>query len=185
VMGALAILLGHDSDVGSSTTPAIAPELPPAPAATSAAVAPAIRETTGSSPIAEPNIVEHVVPPPPVAVSPGFISFESATIQVGANQSMAVLTVKRLDSTRGRARIGWTIEGASGRAVIDENAINSQTIQFLDGQELRSLYIPLRTPDDPGQHQPTRSFVVKLAKLDGSPALGPLTQAKVTIASGY
>lgn len=185
VLGVLAILLGHESDVGSSTTPALAPELPPAPIATTASVMPAIRETTDTPQAAEPNIVEHVVPPPPAPVPAGFISFESAVVQVGANQSMAVLTVKRLDSTRGRAKIGWTIEGASGRAVVDENAINSQTIQFLDGQEVRSLYIPLLALDDPGPHQPTRSFIVRLAKLDGSPAIGPLTQTKVTIASGY
>jgi hypothetical protein len=98
---------------------------------------------------------------------------------------MAVLTVKRLDSTRGRARIGWAIEGPSASAVVDSSAIESQTIQFLDGQEVRSLYIPLRTPNDPGNHQPTRSFTVKLRKLDGSPAIGPLTQTKIMIASGY
>jgi len=184
VIGVLAILLGHETEVGSSTTPAMSPTAP-APVATTAAVMPAIRETTDTTQPAEPNIVEHVVPPPPTRVSPGFVSFESASIQVGANQSMAVLTVKRLDSTRGRAKIGWTIEGASGRAVVDESAINSQTIQFLDGQQVRSLYIPLVTPNDPGAHQPTRSFIVKLAKLDGSPAIGPLTETKVVIASGY
>jgi serine/threonine protein kinase len=185
VIGVLAILLGHQSDVGSSTTPAAVP--PPAPTiiATEAAL-PAIRETTGeTAQPTEPNIVEHVVPPPPPSVAPGFISFESPSVQVGANQSMAVLTVKRLDSTRGRAKIAWTIEGASGRAAVDETAINSQTIQFLDGQDVRSLYIPLVQRDDPGAHQPTRTFIVKLSKLNGSPAIGPLTQTKVTIASGY
>jgi hypothetical protein len=150
-----------------------------------ASTAPPIRETTDAAQPVEPNIVEHVVPPPPAPAAPGFISFDSAAIQVGANQSMAVLTVKRLDSTRGRAKVGWTIQGASGRAVVDEAAINSQTIQFLDGQDVRSLYIPLVSRDDPGPHQPTRSFIVKLAKLEGSPAIGPLTQTKVVIASGY
>jgi len=187
VIGVLAILLGHQSDVGSSTTPAaLPPPVLPAPIVTTAAALPAIRETTGNTAQpAEPNIVEHVVPPAPPAAAPGFISFESPIVQVGSNQSMAVLTVKRLDSTRGRAKIAWTIEGASGRAVVDAAAIDSQTIQFLDGQDVRSLYIPLVQHDDPGEHQPTRSFIVKLSKVNGSPAIGPLTQAKVTIASGY
>jgi len=185
VIGVLAILLGHQSDVGSSTTPAALPP-PLAPAPTAAAALPAIRETTGEAvQPAEPNIVEHVVPPPPPSAAPGFISFESPIVQVGANQSMAVLTVKRLDSTRGRAKIAWTIEGASGRAIVDETALDSQTIQFLDGQDVRSLYIPLVRRDDPGEHQPTRSFIVKLSKVNGSPAIGPLTQTKVTIGSGY
>jgi serine/threonine protein kinase len=189
VIGVLSILLGHESDVGSSTTaatamPAAAP-IPASPVDTIANTAP-IRETTEASPIPpQPNIVEHVVPPPPTPVAPGFVSFDTPTIHVGSGQSMAVLTVKRLDSTRGRARIGWAIEGPSASAVVDSSAIESQTIQFLDGQEVRSLYIPLRTPNDPGNHQPTRSFTVKLRKLDGSPAIGPLTQTKIMIASGY
>jgi serine/threonine protein kinase len=185
VIGVLAILLGHKTEVGSSTTAANLTQVQATPVTTTAAAIPvAIRETTEQSHApAEPNIVEHVVPPPPAA--PGFVSFETAAVQVGSNQSMAVLTLKRLDSTRGRARIAWTIEGASGRTVVDSNAINSQTVQFLDGQEVRSLYIPLLTPEDPGVHQPTRTFTVKLKKLEGSPAIGPVTQAKVTIASGY
>lgn len=187
IVGVLAILLGHESDVGSSTAQVeMAPPVP-APLATMAALAPAaIRETTEQPPDApvQPHIVEHVIPPP-VRSAPGFVSFETATVHVGSAQSMAVLTVKRLDSTRGRARIGWATEGASSRAVIDHSAIDSQTIQFLDGQEVRSLYIPLLAPADPGDHQPTRSFIVKLKKLEGGPAVGPVTQATVSIASGY
>ena len=107
ITGVLAILLGHESDVGSSTTTHVEIVAPPAPApaATTAAIAPAaIRETTeqpADAPV-QPNIIEHVIPPPPVRAAPGFVSFETATVQVGSGQSMAVLTVKRLDSTRGR-----------------------------------------------------------------------------------
>jgi serine/threonine protein kinase len=195
VIGVLAILLGHESNVGSSTTAAVATTPPPVAttvaASVTAAIDPiAIREITEqpADAIVTPNIVEHVVPPPPpppVRSAPGFVSFDAETVHVGGGQSMAVLTVKRLDSTRGRARVGWTVEGASARAVVDGSAIDSQTIQFLDGQEVRSLYIPLLTPAHPGDHQPTRSFIVKLKKLEGSPAVGPVTQAKVMIASGY
>lgn len=187
ILGVFAILLGHESDVGSSTATQVKATLP-APVTTIAAVTPvAIRETTEhpEDALVQPNIVEHVVPPPPIPAAPGFVSFDTATVHVGSGQSMAVLTVKRLDSTQGRARVGWAVEGASAQAVIDNSAIDSQTIQFLDGQAVRSLYIPLLTPSDPGDHQPTRSFIVKLKKLEGSPAVGPVTQTKVSIASGY
>lgn len=186
VIGVLSILLGHESDVGSSTRSDATLPAPIPVVAQPAAVANTapIREITEASLTpTQPNIVEHVVPPLPAAA--GFVSFDNAIVHVGSGQSMAVLTVKRLASTQGRARIGWTVEGGSAKAVVDERAIDSRTIQFLDGQEVRSLYIPLLTPNDPGEHQPTRSFTVKLVKLQGSPAIGPLTQTKVSIASGY
>lgn len=187
IIGVLSILLGHESNVGSSTMSDAALPAPVPVVAQPAVVANAapIREISEATSPAQPNIVEHVVPPPPLPTAAGFVSFDNAIVHVGSGQSMAVLTVKRLDSTQGRARIGWTVEGGSAKAVVDESAIDSRTIQFLDGQEVRSLYIPLVTPNDPGEHQPTRSFTVKLVKLQGSPAVGPLTQTKVTIASGY
>jgi hypothetical protein len=53
--------------------------------------------------------------------------------------------------------------------------------RFNDGQSVRSLFIPLKFDPSENSSRPARSFIVKLEKAAGGPALGAITQARVII----
>ena len=117
-------------------------------------------------------------------LAPGLISFERPAVNVGAAQTMAVLMVKRLDSTRGRARVALEIESGSAKPGIDYRADASQIIQFVEGQSVRSVFIPLINASPSAAHRPPRSFAVTLRPVAGGPPLGPIASAEITIGGG-
>ncbi len=132
-----------------------------------------------------PQVEEKKSPPvavkPKAAVAPGEVSFTTRTLQIGANQTVAALSVKRLNSTRGRAKVAWSIEEGTARRGVHYEVANTQIMEFLDGQSVRSLFIPL-TPDksaESGRH--SKTFTVKLQQAAGGPALGEIKQVYVTI----
>jgi len=138
-------------------------------------------------PPVEPAAIEEKKSAPAVRAAatlppaPGEVSFATRTLQVGAGQTLAALSVKRVNSTRGRARVAWTIEGGTARKGVDYQLDGEPVIQFLEGQSVRSLFIPLVAERDPRSARTSRSFTVKLQQAAGGPALGEIKQVHVTI----
>jgi serine/threonine protein kinase len=134
-----------------------------------------------------PQVEEKKSPPvalkakPTPAVAPGEVSFTTRTLQVGANQTVAALAVKRLNSTRGRAKVAWKIEGGTARRGVHYEVPDSQLIEFLDGQSVRSLFITLMPEKDTAGARHSKTFTVKLQQSNGGPALGEIKQVHVTI----
>jgi len=147
--------------------------------------APSVAAEAPSQPIVEP--VEEKKSPP-VAMKPkatparGEVSFTTRTLQIAPNQTVAALSVKRSSSTRGRARVAWTIEGGTARPGVHYEVETSQIIEFLDGQSVRSLFIPLKPDKDAEGMRRSKTFTVKLQQTNGGPALGEIKQVHVTIA---
>ncbi len=114
--------------------------------------------------------------------APGTVSFDVAVISVGYAQSMAVVTLKRLKSTRGRARFAWSTTGGTAKPGVDYTPVRSKVAQFADGQAVRTLYVPLLQRTDLAASHGARNFFVRLEHIPGSPALGPVTKAEVQVA---
>jgi serine/threonine protein kinase len=121
------------------------------------------------------------VKPKPAAAAPGEISFTTRTLRVGVNQTVAALSVQRLHSTRGRAKVVWTIEGGTALNGVHYRMDEPQAIEFLDGQSVRSLFIPLLPDTDAASMRHSKTFTVKLQQAAGGPALGEIKQVYVTI----
>jgi hypothetical protein len=94
---------------------------------------------------------------------------------------MAALSVKRVNSTRGRARVAWTIEGGTAQPGVDYRVGNTQVIEFLEGQTVRSLFIPLVPDKDTSEARTSKTFTVRLQPTSGGPKLGEIKQVYVTI----
>lgn len=160
----------------------------PAPAATTeqaATVAPPAAIVLASPepppPTTKPPI--KVSGPTAAAAPPSLASFQSALIQVGSSQQLAVVNVVREKSTAGSARVAWAIVGNTAKAGIDYDVPDSPVMRFNDGQRVRSLYIPIKHPAAGGTPRTERRFTVKLQKApDGLPP-GRIARAEVVISA--
>lgn len=148
---------------------AATPPLPPHPEPATTKVEPA------------PPIAAAPEPPRAIPSAPGEVSFQSATVNVGRAQSMAVVNVTRDKSTRGPAPVAWSTQGETAKAGIHYESVDSKVTRFNDGQSVRSLFIPLKFDPAEAGSRPARSFIVKLEKAAGGPALGAITQARIII----
>jgi serine/threonine protein kinase len=167
------------------TSPEISVESQAAAVATAPEVtAAAVPTTTDAS---DPKGEEKKKPPvvakskQPLATVAGEISFATRTLHVGVGQTMAALSVKRSNPTRGRARVTWTIEGGTARPGVDYQSANTQVIEFLEGQSVRSLFIPLIPDKEAGEARQSKTFTVKLHSVNGGAKLGQIKQVYVTI----
>ena len=139
-------------------------------------------ELAPSAPVAEAVAPVEAPPSPPAVIrsAPGEVSFESETVNVSAAQSMAVVNIARLKSTDGAVPVKWSTVGDTAKAGVHYESVDSRVTRFNDGQSVRSLFIPLKS--DPTEvSRPARSFIVKLEKAAGGPALGAITQARVVV----
>jgi serine/threonine protein kinase len=170
-----------DTDSGS---PAQARSLPSSPSTmvpvATAALAPT-SEAASQPQVEEKKSPQVAVKDTTAPIAPGEISFATRTLQVGVGQTIAALSVKRTNSTRGRARVAWTIEGGTARAGIDYQLGTAQFIEFLEGQSIRSLFIPLVPEKTVGEARTSKTFTVKLQPMSGGPRLGEIKQVYVTI----
>ncbi|HMN46305.1 MAG TPA: protein kinase [Povalibacter sp.] len=134
--------------------------------------------------IAIPPLADLPLPSVPVerrAVVPaaaGLISFQSARIRVSAGQHMAVVNLRRNRSTDGSAPFAWRIAPGTAKPGVDYEQPAVQMARFNDGQDVRSLFIPI-TPAREGR--PERRFTIKLMKTPGAPAFGNITETEVVI----
>jgi serine/threonine protein kinase len=141
-------------------------------------------ELAPSAPLAEEVVPAEAAPLPPapavIRSAPGEVSFESETVKVSASQSMAVVNIARLKSTRGAVPVKWSTVGDTAQAGVHYESVDSKVTRFNDGQGVRSLFIQLK--NDPREaSRPARSFIVKLEKAAGGPELGAITQARVIV----
>lgn len=174
----VAMLLLHVSDtVGSASRVAAEQERAFDERLEHLASAPVPIEGPGEIAMALPDVPSIQVVAPSVAPAPGVVSFQSARVHVSAGQRMAVVNLRRDKSTAGAAPVGWSIAAGSAKPGIDFERPASQTARFNDGQEVRSLFIPLKA-----SHASTeRRFTVKLRKLPGAPAIGAIAETEVII----
>ena len=191
LVGATALIayrLGTNQAVETSRADVPAPvaEQPPPESAMTADASPSPAPPTPSTTEAATEAKSPPVAPKPSAPvsAPGEVSFTTRTLRVGPNQTMAALTLQRLKSTRGRARVSWTIEGGTARPGVDYKLSDSRVVEFLDGQSVRSLFIPLIPQENSERSRLSKTFTVKLQQVNGGPALGEIKQVHVTIV-GY
>lgn len=156
----------------------IATPPPPEPIATTESSASPTLPASSTTEQESAAVVEKPAPPPSAL---GEVSFTTRTLQVGPNQTMAALTIQRSKSTRGRARVAWTIEGGTAQPDVDYQVGDSRIVEFLDGQSVRSLFIPLIPQGNSEQARLSKTFTVKLQQTSGGPALGEIKQVHVTI----
>jgi serine/threonine protein kinase len=121
-------------------------------------------------------------PPPVTPDAPGMISFDSPSVVAGSAQTLVAITLNRLQSTLGSARVAWRIEtGGTARPGIDYAPTQPQVIKFIEGQATRSIFIPLLNTGAASTARTPRTFTVSLKKMAGGPALGSITKVNVTI----
>jgi serine/threonine protein kinase len=141
-------------------------------------------ELAPSAPLAEEVAPVEATPIPPapavVRSAPGEVSFESETVKVSGSQSMAVVNIARLKSTRGAVPVKWSTVGDTAQPGVHYESVDSKVTRFNDGQGVRSLFIQLK--NDPREaSRPARSFIVKLEKAAGGPELGAIAQTRVIV----
>jgi hypothetical protein len=143
-----------------------------------------------ATPIAliEPNIrapepqLARMPPSPPqtsaVKAANGRVWLTASRVHVAAGQEMAVVNLRRDKSTVGSAPVSWTIAPGTAKPGIDYETPKTRVARFNDGQEIRTLFIPLK-PAKAGK--PERRFTIKLQRTPEGPEFGPITQTEVVI----
>lgn len=158
------------------------PPKPVAPLHTAPAAAPAI--VAAAAPVTVSELVPEAAPPAVAEVprepvnAPGVITFDSPMIEAGSAQTLVAITLKRLQSTRGAAKVAWRIDQGTARPGVDYEQMEPQVIRFVEGQPARSIFIPLLNS---GDARGPRTFTVSLQKVAGGPLLGSISKVSVTI----
>jgi hypothetical protein len=116
----------------------------------------------------------------PLLHDSGFISFEASTVHASAVQSLVAISVKRLQATRSRGAFVWRVERGTARPGVDYERIKPQVVRFIEGQAVRTLFIPLINTGATLVPRGPRTFTVALEQVAGGPALGRF--ARVTVA---
>jgi serine/threonine protein kinase len=110
----------------------------------------------------------------------GVISFEASTVHASAVQSLVAISVKRLPATS-RAAFVWRVERGTAQPGVDYEGVQPQVVRFIEGQTVRTLFIPLiSNPETLVQRRP-RTFTVALERVKGGPALGRFARVTVSI----
>jgi serine/threonine protein kinase len=116
----------------------------------------------------------------PLLHDSGVISFDASTIHASAAQSLVAISVKRLPATRSRGAFLWRVERGTAQPGVDYQQIEPQVVRFIEGQAVRTLFIPLINTSTTLELRGPRSFTVALERVKGGPALGRF--ARVTVA---
>ncbi|MBB6093009.1 serine/threonine protein kinase [Povalibacter uvarum] len=134
--------------------------------------------------IIEPEIVASAAPVlPTAAVEPslpaasGVVSFQSRRVIVVHGQQMAAINLLRERSTAGAAPVRWSIAPGTAKPGVDYELPTLQTARFNDGQDVRTLFIPIK----PSSSTRERRFTIRLRKTPGAPAFGEITETEVVL----
>lgn len=146
-----------------------APELPPEASATSPELVATARAQSGVFPETRPLLHDS-----------GVISFEASTVHASAAQSLVAISVKRRQATRSRGTFVWRVERGTAHPGVDYERIEPQIVRFIEGQAVRTLFIPLINTRSTGVPRRPRTFTVALKQVAGGPVLGRF--ARVTVA---
>jgi serine/threonine protein kinase len=164
IVGATEFLqLGARREVGAAAAFA-----PPAAAASAEAVSTPRPQT------------ETMLQSEPLAHNAGVISFEAATVHASAEQSMVAISVKRLQGMNSSAAFSWRVERGTAQPGIDYERVEPRVARFIEGQAVRTLFIPLINTRAPLAPRGPLTFTVSLERVAGGPALGRF--ARVTVA---
>jgi len=109
----------------------------------------------------------------------GVISFEASTVHASAVQSLVAISVKRLPSDKSRAFL-WRVERGTAQPGVDYERIKPQVVRFIEGQAVRTLFIPLINSPATSVQRVPRTFTVALERVKGGPALGRFARVTVT-----
>jgi hypothetical protein len=110
----------------------------------------------------------------------GVISFEASTVHASAVQSLVAISVKRLPATS-RGAFLWRVERGTAQPGVDYERIQPQVVRFIEGQTVRTLFIPLINSPGTSVQRGPRTFTVALERVKGGPALGRFARVTVTI----
>jgi serine/threonine protein kinase len=156
-------------------SPRSVPAKVPDPVATAT---PAVAVPPRAVPAAEPRVIPAVTPEPRAS---GRVTFDSPAVSVATGQSLVAIQMKRLESTGDAGSVAWTIESGTAQPDVDYEPVVPQVVRFIEGQAVRSLFIPLVKRSPTAGSRGPRTFSVALRKVTGGPALGPVTRITVTI----
>jgi hypothetical protein len=116
----------------------------------------------------------------PLLHDSGIISFEAATVHASAAQSLVAISVRRRQAINTRGTFAWRVERGSAYPGVDYAQLKPQVVSFIEGQSIRTLFIPLINAGATWVAQSPRTFTVALEQVAGGPALGRI--ARVTVA---
>lgn len=111
----------------------------------------------------------------------GVISFEASTVHASAAQPLVAVSVKRLRATSSRGAFVWRVEGGTAYPGVDYQRLRPTLVSFIEGQTVRTLFIPLINTRGTSQSQLARSFTVALQPVAGGPMIGRYDRVTVTI----
>jgi hypothetical protein len=153
------------------------------PVVHAAGLLPAIVTPAAAQSIPESPTVAAV--PEEAKVSPavsGLVSFETPTVEASAAQSLVAITVKRSHAISGPGTFMWRVMRGSAEPGVDYEEGKPEVARFVEGQTVRTLFIPLLSTTAPGMagHR-SRSFTVVLERPAGGLALGRFARVTVTI----
>ena len=145
-----------------------------------AAIFPDVRAVRSDQTETVGELVSTVAESVSTPVSSGVISFETPTLHASAAQSLVAVSVKRLQGTRSRGAFVWRVERGTAHPGVDYERIEPQMVRFIEGQTVRTLFIPLVNPSSILPSGDPRTFTVVLEPIAGGPALGRI--ARITVA---
>jgi serine/threonine protein kinase len=116
----------------------------------------------------------------PLPRDSGVISFEVATIHASAEQSLVAITVKRMLATRSSGAFVWRVVRGTAHPGVDYQPVDPQVVRFIEGQSIRTLFIPLLHTHEASAASDPRTFTVALEQVAGGPTLGRF--ARITVA---
>jgi hypothetical protein len=139
-------------------------------------------EASAMSPelVATAHAQSEVVPETRLLHDSGVISFEASTVHASAVQSLVAISVKRLPATS-RGAFLWRVERGTAQPGVDYERIQPQVVRFIEGQTVRTLFIPLINSPATSVQRGPRTFTVALERVKGGPALGRFARVTVTI----
>lgn len=114
---------------------------------------------------------------PAIPAAPGLISFQSKRVYIAPGQQMAAINVLRQRSTAGAAPVSWSIAPGTAKPDVDYELPPSQRARFYDGQDVRTVFIPIKRSSSTRE----RRFTIRLRKTPGAPAFGQITETEVII----
>jgi serine/threonine protein kinase len=134
----------------------------------------------GPSP-ASPSLTATDQAAKPAARDTGVISFVTPTVHASASQPIVAISVRRLTGTQSRAAFTWRVEHGTAHPGVDYQPIEPHVVRFLEGQAVRTLFIPLLATPAALKGPVPRTFTVALEQVAGGPALGRISRVTVAL----
>ena len=119
--------------------------------------------------------------PAPVPHDSSLITFNHSTVHASALQSLVAIPVRRTPASRSRGAFVWRVERGTAIPAVDYERTRPQRASFIEGQTVRTLFIPLISDPASRVSPGARYFDVVLQPVAGGPALGRFARVTVII----